>query len=176
MAVAVIVFEMLTGQRLFAGETVSETMADVMKSDIDFDALPQDTPAWLRSLLERCLERDPLRRLRDIGEARVFLEAGAADFAGQIPLILKVNNHDVLQDEADPMGGQTATVEDALREGERRHDREEERGEESAHHQVAELAAEAHQRQRADLQPALNQRPREAAESSRSHLGPHEGL
>jgi class I fructose-bisphosphate aldolase len=46
-----------------------------------------------------------------------FLEAGAADYAGQIPLILKVNNHDVLQGEVDPMGGQTATVADALRLG-----------------------------------------------------------
>ncbi len=46
-----------------------------------------------------------------------FLEAGAADYAGQIPLILKLNNHDVLQDEADPLGGQTASVEDALRLG-----------------------------------------------------------
>ncbi len=46
-----------------------------------------------------------------------FLEAGAAEFAGQIPLILKLNNHDVLQDEADPLGGQTATVRDALRLG-----------------------------------------------------------
>ena len=46
-----------------------------------------------------------------------FLEAGAAEYAGQIPLILKLNNHDVLQDEADPLGGQTASVEDALRLG-----------------------------------------------------------
>jgi class I fructose-bisphosphate aldolase len=46
-----------------------------------------------------------------------FLEAGAADYAGQIPLILKVNNHDVLHDEVEPMGGQTATVADALRLG-----------------------------------------------------------
>jgi len=46
-----------------------------------------------------------------------FLEAGAADFAGQIPLILKLNNHDVLQDEKDPLGAQTATVKDALRLG-----------------------------------------------------------
>ena len=46
-----------------------------------------------------------------------FLEAGAAEYAGQIPLILKVNNHDVLQDEVDPLGGQTATVADALRLG-----------------------------------------------------------
>lgn len=46
-----------------------------------------------------------------------FLEAGAADFAGQIPLILKLNSHDVLQDEVDPLGAQTATVADALRLG-----------------------------------------------------------
>jgi class I fructose-bisphosphate aldolase len=46
-----------------------------------------------------------------------FLEAGAADFAGEIPLILKLNNHDVLQDERDPLGAQTASVSDALRLG-----------------------------------------------------------
>lgn len=46
-----------------------------------------------------------------------FLEAGAPEFAGQIPLILKLNNHDVLQDEKDPQGGQTASVADALRLG-----------------------------------------------------------
>ena len=46
-----------------------------------------------------------------------FLEAGAADFAGQIPLILKLNNHDVLQDEKDLLGAQTASVADALRLG-----------------------------------------------------------
>lgn len=46
-----------------------------------------------------------------------FLEAGAAEFAGQVPLILKLNNHDVLQDEADPIGAQTASVTDALRLG-----------------------------------------------------------
>lgn len=46
-----------------------------------------------------------------------FLEAGAADFAGQIPLILKLNNHDVLQDEKDPLGAVTGSVKDALRLG-----------------------------------------------------------
>lgn len=46
-----------------------------------------------------------------------FLEAGAAEFAGQIPLILKLNNHDLLQDEKDPLGAQTASVDDALRLG-----------------------------------------------------------
>jgi class I fructose-bisphosphate aldolase len=46
-----------------------------------------------------------------------FLEAGAAEFAGQVPLILKLNSHDVLHDESDPLGAQTATVRDALRLG-----------------------------------------------------------
>jgi len=46
-----------------------------------------------------------------------FLEAGAAEYAGELPLILKLNNHDVLQDEADPLGAQTASVRDALRLG-----------------------------------------------------------
>lgn len=46
-----------------------------------------------------------------------FLEAGAAEFAGEVPLILKLNNHDVLQPEKDPLGAQTAAVEDALRLG-----------------------------------------------------------
>lgn len=46
-----------------------------------------------------------------------FIEAIAADYAGQIPLILKLNNHDVLQDEKDPLGARTASVKDALRLG-----------------------------------------------------------
>ena len=46
-----------------------------------------------------------------------FLEAGAAEFAGQVPLILKLNSHDVLQSEIDPLGAQTASVADALRLG-----------------------------------------------------------
>ena len=46
-----------------------------------------------------------------------FLEAGAAEFAGEVPLILKVNSHDILQPEKDPIGAQTASVDDALRLG-----------------------------------------------------------
>lgn len=46
-----------------------------------------------------------------------FLEAGAAEYAGEVPLILKLNSHDVLQDEKDPLGAQTASVADALRLG-----------------------------------------------------------
>src|SRR6266567_5903453 len=46
-----------------------------------------------------------------------FIEAGAAEFAGQIPLILKINNHDVLHDEKDPLSAVTGSVKDALRLG-----------------------------------------------------------
>ncbi len=69
----VVLFEMLAGQRLFDGETVTDVLASVVKEPIRWDALPTTTPASLRRLLERCLERDPKARLRDIGEARLAL-------------------------------------------------------------------------------------------------------
>ncbi len=75
----VVLFEMLAGRRLFEGDTVSDTLASVLKDDVAWDHLPEETSPGIRRLLERCLERDPRRRLRDIGEARVFLEVGAAD-------------------------------------------------------------------------------------------------
>ena len=73
-AFGVVLFEMLTSQPLFSGETVSHTMADVLRADIDFDKLPQTTPLRLRQLLGRCLQRDLKKRLRDIGDARHDLE------------------------------------------------------------------------------------------------------
>jgi Tol biopolymer transport system component len=72
----VLLFEMLSGRRLFEGETVSDTLAAVLKTDPDWTALPSATPPHVRRLLNRCLERDPRRRLRDIGEARIALQAG----------------------------------------------------------------------------------------------------
>jgi serine/threonine protein kinase len=69
----VVLWEMLTGRRLFAGETVSHTLADVLRAEIDFAKLPTNTPTAIRRLLRRCLERDAKTRLRDIGEARVVI-------------------------------------------------------------------------------------------------------
>ncbi len=74
-AFGVVVYEMLTGRRLFSGDSIPETLAGVLKTEIDFSLLPPTTPAAIRRLLERCLERDPKRRLRDIGEARIALSA-----------------------------------------------------------------------------------------------------
>ncbi len=75
----VVLWEMLTGRRLFEGESVSHTIADVLRSGIDFAKLPADTPANIRNLLRRCLDRDVKTRLRDIGEARVAIQTRAAD-------------------------------------------------------------------------------------------------
>jgi eukaryotic-like serine/threonine-protein kinase len=73
-AFGVILFEMLTGKRLFEGDTVSDTLASVLKTDVDWRQLPAGTPSRLESLVRRCLVRDARRRLRDIGEARIVLE------------------------------------------------------------------------------------------------------
>ncbi len=73
-AFGVVLWEMLAGKRLFEGDTVPETLGAVFRQEIDFSRLPAATPPALRHLVERCLERDPKLRLRDIGEARVALQ------------------------------------------------------------------------------------------------------
>jgi eukaryotic-like serine/threonine-protein kinase len=70
----VILWELLAGAWLFDGETISHTLADVLRAPIDFTKLPPATPSSIRHLLERCLDRDVKTRLRDIGEARVTIE------------------------------------------------------------------------------------------------------
>ena len=54
----VVLFEMLAGKKLFAGETISDTLAAVLRADVDWSVLPQDTPASIRTLLRRCLTKD----------------------------------------------------------------------------------------------------------------------
>jgi len=77
-AFGVVAYEMLTGRRLFDGETVSDVLAAVLTKSPDLAALPTDLPRAIVALLGRCLERDPRQRLRDIGEARVVLERATA--------------------------------------------------------------------------------------------------
>lgn len=77
-----VLWEMLTGTRLFHGETVSDTLAAVLRADIEWETLPAETPPAIRRLLERCLERDPKRRLRDVGEARIAMEEAPASLIG----------------------------------------------------------------------------------------------
>ncbi len=73
-AFGVVFYEMLTGRRLFNGEEATDVLAAVLRHEPDWHALPSDTPPAVRRVLARCLERDPRRRLRDIGDARLELE------------------------------------------------------------------------------------------------------
>jgi serine/threonine-protein kinase len=74
-----VLFESLSGMRAFPGETISDVIARVIQSEPDWEALPATLHPGVRRLLVRCLQKDPERRLRDIGDARLeILEALAA--------------------------------------------------------------------------------------------------
>ena len=79
----VVLWEMLTGERLFTGETISHTLADVLRAPIELGKLPGEIPAAIRNLLRRCLDRDVKNRLQWIGEARVAI--GKAVQIGGLP-------------------------------------------------------------------------------------------
>ena len=70
----VALFEMLTGRRLFTGETVSDVLAAVLRAETDWQLLPAETPLLVRRVLRRCLTRDPKQRLHDIADARLDLK------------------------------------------------------------------------------------------------------
>ena len=70
-----ILFEMLSGKRLFDGETITDILASVLKSEPDWNALPAEAPARIRRLLRLCLARDPRHRLRAAGDALLELES-----------------------------------------------------------------------------------------------------
>jgi serine/threonine protein kinase len=87
-AFGVVVYEMLAGGRLFSGDSVPETLAGVLRNEIDFGLLPAGTPPAMRRLLRRCLERNPKNRLHDIADARIVLEEMAAGRADETPTIV----------------------------------------------------------------------------------------
>jgi eukaryotic-like serine/threonine-protein kinase len=78
----IVLYELLTGSRMFVGDTVPETLASVMKDQVTLEKLPEETPSSIRRLLARCLERDPRRRLQSIGEARIAIEDALAGATG----------------------------------------------------------------------------------------------
>ncbi len=73
-----IMYEMLTGNVPFEGETATDTVARILEREPDWEVLPQDTPPNIRTLLRRCLEKDPRRRLRDIGDAAIEIRESLA--------------------------------------------------------------------------------------------------
>ena len=68
-----VLYEMLSGKRPFEGESVSDTLAMVLKVEPDWNALPEETPASIRRLVQRCLTKDRKQRLQAIGEARIAI-------------------------------------------------------------------------------------------------------
>ena len=86
-AFGVVLFEMLTGQSLFTGDSATEIIASALKEEPKLEKLPASTPGAVRKLIERCLNKDPKQRLQSIGEARIILNApmeeAAPSAAGQ---------------------------------------------------------------------------------------------
>jgi Tol biopolymer transport system component len=74
-----VLYEMLTGRRTFDGDTVSDSMAAILKENPEWEALPQDTPSGIRRLLERCLRKSPAERLQHMGDARIEIIDSAAE-------------------------------------------------------------------------------------------------
>ena len=74
-----VLYEMLTGRLAFGGVTLTDTLVAVLEREPDWSALPSATPAPVRRLLRRCLDKDPRRRLRDIGDAAIDLSPAAAE-------------------------------------------------------------------------------------------------
>ena len=84
-----VLYETLSGRRAFAGATISDTIASILEREPDWPALPASTPASIRSLLRRCLQKDRNRRLREIADAQLEIEeiqsvggSGASEIAG----------------------------------------------------------------------------------------------
>jgi len=84
-AFGVIVYEMLAGCRAFDGATTSDVVAAVLTSDPDWSRLPSTVPPATVRLLQRCLERDPARRLKHIGAARYAIEDVTSNRGGNAP-------------------------------------------------------------------------------------------
>jgi eukaryotic-like serine/threonine-protein kinase len=83
----VLLWEVLTGRSLFAGDTVTDVIAAVVTREPDLDALPERTPRSVRRLLSRCLRKDPRTRLPDIGAARLELQEAIAGTTTEPPAV-----------------------------------------------------------------------------------------
>ncbi|MEX1244859.1 MAG: protein kinase [Thermoanaerobaculia bacterium] len=82
---ACVLYECLTGRQAFFGETVSDTISAILRSEPDASALPPETPGRIRDLLRRCFQKDPKRRLHDIADARIEIEEAQAAGPGESP-------------------------------------------------------------------------------------------
>jgi len=86
-AFGVVLYEMLAGRLMFSRDNVTETLAQVILKEPEWKALPPDVPPRVRDLLGRCLVRDPRRRLRDIGEARIAIDEALKEPVSTAPVV-----------------------------------------------------------------------------------------
>ncbi len=103
-----VLFEMLTGKRAFQGETVSDTLASILKEDPDWAALPPGTPEKVREILRKCLRRDAKQRLHDVADARLDLEELSSSVA------MSSSVHSPFEEKTaspSPTGGRSASTE-----------------------------------------------------------------
>ncbi len=84
-ALGCVLYEMLTGRPAFAGATLSDTLAAVLRGEPDWQALPDGTPARIRRLLGRCLRKEPRQRMHDAADVRIELSDAAAYPDGLAP-------------------------------------------------------------------------------------------
>jgi hypothetical protein len=80
-AFGVLVYELLTGHQAFEGQTATDIIASVITREPDWDRLPAALPDALVRVLHRCLEKEPKRRMRDIGDARAEIEAASVQYS-----------------------------------------------------------------------------------------------
>ena len=85
-ALGCVLYEMLTGLRPFGGDDVTDTIAAVVRADLDWSKLPADTPTAVRRLLRRCLEKDRMRRLSDAADAGLEIDEALSPVAGDASL------------------------------------------------------------------------------------------
>ena len=84
-----VLFEMLVGRRAFDGETMSDTFVGILEREPDWEALPAETPASIRTLLKRCLRKEPRKRLHDIADALIEIDDGAMPAASARPAAIQ---------------------------------------------------------------------------------------
>ena len=83
----VVLYEMLTGQSVYSGETVSDVLAKVLEREPDWDSLPKDTPASTERLLRRCFEKNVRQRLQSMGDARIVIDEYLSNPAAESTVI-----------------------------------------------------------------------------------------
>jgi len=82
-----VLFEALSGKKVFKGETISDSIAAILKNEPDWKALPETTPAKIKDLIRRCLQKNPHSRLHDIADARIEIEDALSGNPVEVPLV-----------------------------------------------------------------------------------------